>query len=213
MVPSFRILFYRLTFLPNFWRRAFTLSELLIAVAILGLIATFTIPKVLVSVRNTQDKAIAKETVATIHSVLFEGWQNGSINANTLDSDVLTVLQQKLNATSYCTSTCSTMASPAYPYGDTFDRNVFTFGSGATLTLWGVDGTARNWLLVFIDINGPIKGPNSMTTADGDIISLYYNKSNAPITAAGNFVNLQPGNFGADLEMGRDIVYKTLLGH
>jgi prepilin-type N-terminal cleavage/methylation domain-containing protein len=43
----------------------FTLAELLIALAILGVIATFTIPKVLQSQQDTKYKAIAKESVAT----------------------------------------------------------------------------------------------------------------------------------------------------
>lgn len=44
----------------------FTLAELLIALAILGVIATFTIPKVLQSQQNTAWKSAAKETAAMI---------------------------------------------------------------------------------------------------------------------------------------------------
>lgn len=44
----------------------FTLAELLIALAILGVVATFTIPKVLVAQQNQTSKAIAKEAAATI---------------------------------------------------------------------------------------------------------------------------------------------------
>ena len=46
--------------------KGFTLAELLIALAILGVIATFTIPKVLTSSTNGQMTAIAKEVAGMI---------------------------------------------------------------------------------------------------------------------------------------------------
>lgn len=52
---------------------AFTLSELLIALAILGLIATFTIPKVLQNVEANQKKAVFKECYASLSQVLQQG--------------------------------------------------------------------------------------------------------------------------------------------
>jgi prepilin-type N-terminal cleavage/methylation domain-containing protein len=53
--------------------KAFTLAELLIALGILGVIATFTIPKVLMAQQSGQKKAVAKEAAAMIsgaHTVL-----------------------------------------------------------------------------------------------------------------------------------------------
>ncbi len=46
--------------------QGFTLAELLIALAILGVIATFTIPKILTSSQNGQNTAIAKEAGSMI---------------------------------------------------------------------------------------------------------------------------------------------------
>jgi prepilin-type N-terminal cleavage/methylation domain-containing protein len=51
---------------PFFRAQGFTLTELLIALAILGLIATITIPKVIVNSGNTKLIAITKECAATI---------------------------------------------------------------------------------------------------------------------------------------------------
>lgn len=45
---------------------AFTIAELLIALAILGVLATFAIPKVLQSQQDSKWKSIAKEAAATI---------------------------------------------------------------------------------------------------------------------------------------------------
>lgn len=47
-------------------KKGFTLAELLIALAILGVIATFTIPKVLQSGTSGQNKAIAKEAASMV---------------------------------------------------------------------------------------------------------------------------------------------------
>jgi prepilin-type N-terminal cleavage/methylation domain-containing protein len=46
--------------------RGFTLAELLIALGILGVIATFTIPKILSAQQNNRYNAAAKEAAATI---------------------------------------------------------------------------------------------------------------------------------------------------
>ncbi|MBL8031855.1 MAG: prepilin-type N-terminal cleavage/methylation domain-containing protein [Candidatus Doudnabacteria bacterium] len=50
--------------------KGFTLAELLIALVILGVIATFTIPKVLYANQNTKYNAIAKEAMGTIRPSL-----------------------------------------------------------------------------------------------------------------------------------------------
>lgn len=58
----------------------FSLSELLIAMLIIGQIATFTIPKVLVSQQNSRYKAIAKEAMASVASAYqMYRLKNGSV--------------------------------------------------------------------------------------------------------------------------------------
>jgi prepilin-type N-terminal cleavage/methylation domain-containing protein len=48
------------------YHKAFTLAELLIALAVLGVIATFTLPKILLSQQNTQYNAAAKEAASMV---------------------------------------------------------------------------------------------------------------------------------------------------
>jgi prepilin-type N-terminal cleavage/methylation domain-containing protein len=64
--------------------KGFTLAELLIALAILGVIATFTIPKVLSSATSGQNTAIAKEAASMV-SGAFSSYQlsNSIVSATT----------------------------------------------------------------------------------------------------------------------------------
>lgn len=65
----------------------FTLAELLIALAILGVIATFTIPKVLNSQQSAQNISIAKESFATVSQACQNYKIENQATANTGWSD------------------------------------------------------------------------------------------------------------------------------
>jgi prepilin-type N-terminal cleavage/methylation domain-containing protein len=72
--------------LTNFIRRSkkgFTLAELLIALAILGVIATFTIPKILTSSANGQNTAIAKEAASMISAAYSTYTLNNTLTTGT----------------------------------------------------------------------------------------------------------------------------------
>lgn len=68
----------------------FTLAELLIALLILGTIATFTIPKLLVSQQNERYNALAKEAAGTVaqayQAYRFAGGVTTTMNAEALSS-------------------------------------------------------------------------------------------------------------------------------
>lgn len=66
----------------------FTLAELLIAMAILGVIATFAIPKVLNAQQSSKWNASGKEAAATISGAFTAYKLNGSLNAGTLATDL-----------------------------------------------------------------------------------------------------------------------------
>ena len=58
----------------------FTLAELLVAMVILGLIATFTLPKVLSGQADTKKKAVFRETIAALKKVMSYGLGSGEMN-------------------------------------------------------------------------------------------------------------------------------------
>lgn len=80
-------------------QRGFTLAELLIAVAILGEIATFTIPKIINAQQSGQKKAIFKETFSSISALAYQGMISGSVTNGTT---FWSYLKSNLNAIKYC---------------------------------------------------------------------------------------------------------------
>ena len=67
---------------------AFTLAELLIALAILGVIATFTIPKILDSGSSSEFNTKAKETAGMISEALQIHKLNGQLSSSTISADL-----------------------------------------------------------------------------------------------------------------------------
>lgn len=76
--------------------QGFTLSELLVSLAVLGLIAAFAVPKVLNAVGNSSTLAIAKETISTI-TTAYDGVKADSTVASVPSSTQAWRLVNKLN--------------------------------------------------------------------------------------------------------------------
>jgi prepilin-type N-terminal cleavage/methylation domain-containing protein len=70
-------------------QQGFTLAELLIALAILGVIATFTIPKILTSTGTAQFKAVAKETAGTLTTALQDYSVTNAVTTATQASTIM----------------------------------------------------------------------------------------------------------------------------
>lgn len=64
-------------------KNGFTLAELLIALAILGLIATFSIPKILNAQQQSQNQAVAKEAFSIISGAYSVYKANNTLSAST----------------------------------------------------------------------------------------------------------------------------------
>jgi prepilin-type N-terminal cleavage/methylation domain-containing protein len=65
------------------FNKGFTLAELLIALAILGVIATFTIPKILNASGNGQNTAIAKEAASMVSGAYSTYTLNNTLTTGT----------------------------------------------------------------------------------------------------------------------------------
>lgn len=135
-------------------KSGFTLSELLIALALLGLIAAFTIPKVLQSVDDRARKARFKEAIAAIHLACYDKFLLGEWEANRYNW-----LKAKLNPAQVCTDGlaegCVTSAHP----GGTGEQDELAFAFQTAWTLYGISKTVccdsfsepDGW---YLDING-----------------------------------------------------------
>ncbi len=99
---------YRLT---NKRALGFTLAELLSALAILGVIATFTIPKVLNATSNGQNIAIAKETATALSGAYQAYILNNGASSSTTIADITPYLNYVSVVTTPIDEACS--APPA----------------------------------------------------------------------------------------------------
>ncbi|MEB3287774.1 MAG: type II secretion system protein [Vampirovibrionales bacterium] len=131
----------------------FTLAELLIALVILGVIATFAIPKVLTSQNDAKRIAIFKESIAALNEAFYGGWMKGEVN----DANFGTYMLDHLNAVKLCNTNAVTQGCwpPASdPVAGQASQKGLILHNGAMVT--GLDdsdgGTGRDTLL--IDWNG-----------------------------------------------------------
>ncbi len=69
-------------------KTGFTLAELLISIAILGVIATFAIPKIMASSQNGQNVTKAKEAAAMLTGAYQRAQLDGIVTASTKPSDL-----------------------------------------------------------------------------------------------------------------------------
>ena len=154
----------------------FTLAELLIALAILGVIATFTIPKVLQSQQNSQWKSSAKEAVAML-SGAYQAYQSkNTLSASTLSSDLTPYMNYVRlvttgtidHVTGQSTLNCS----------DTANQQCIALHSGAIMDLptgnsFGV-GDASHYIFMFYDPDGRYSG-NTTGPGKSMVFDLHYN--------------------------------------
>jgi prepilin-type N-terminal cleavage/methylation domain-containing protein len=155
-------------------QKGFTLAELLIALSILGVIATFTIPKVLQSQQNGKYNTMAKEAIATISQAYQMYIHDHSLSTNTKVSDFIPYLnyiketsQQVDSILAWGTAHCG---SPP--------ERCLILHNGGVLHFWDSDtfgGTATtNAILFEFDPDGT---KNGQPDGSGHAIMffLYYN--------------------------------------
>lgn len=154
----------------------FTLAELLIALAILGVIATFTIPKVLNSSQSSEYNSKAKEAAAMVSHALQMHRRAGRLSATTTSHD----LTQYLNYIRVVTN--GELVDDVQTYGNiacSTLRPCIRLHNGGVLLAQETyfDGEAPNHFIVFnFDPDGHETIPGS-SGGPGKSVAflLYYN--------------------------------------
>jgi prepilin-type N-terminal cleavage/methylation domain-containing protein len=155
--------------------KGFTLAELLIALAILGEIATFTIPKILASQQSQKFKAIGKETAAMVTGAYSTYQYTVGATSSTKMADLTPYMNYTSLDTSslvdYVPTTTSKDCSSSAICYRLHSGAIFWFWPGA-LTFGGTSTTHA--LTFFVDPDGVYSG-NTSTPGKSAQFFLYYN--------------------------------------
>ncbi len=151
-----------MTFFSKNRAYGFTLAELLSALAILGVIATFTIPKVINATQSGQSKAMGKEVAATLAGAMSAYSLNNTPSASTSFSDLTPYLNYVSTDTSTLidalpgggSNSCSLANSPCLKL-----HNGGIIRYHATQTFGGTDSLRAFW--VHFDPDGTYGGSTS----------------------------------------------------
>lgn len=157
-------------------KTGFTLAELLIALAILGVIATFTIPKVLQSQQDSKFKSIAKEAIATAS----EAYQLYKLKGQVTSATTFGNLTQYMNYLAVDTSTQLDNYQGALPVAGSSCASMpcIRLHNGSTV-YWdpaeSFNGTATTNVITFmIDPDGKVTDGTANGPGHALLVLLYY---------------------------------------
>jgi len=181
-------------------KKGFTLSELLVSLAVLGLIAAFAVPKVLTSVGNSTLLANAKEAISTI-SGAYEALKadfNGMLPTTT-GLQMVTGIPSKMsfnqigNYTRGAAGTADTFVQAAAPAAAThavrFANNaIIAFNPADTFSNGGAVATRLGRVVFEVDPDGI--GPNKGFTVQLGYDGRVFVPGSVALTAPfNNYVN------------------------
>lgn len=146
---------------------AFSLAELLIALAILAVLATFTIPKILQNQQNEQYNSAAKEAIGTISQAFWNYKADGRLTANTTVSN----LMQYVNYVNY-TTVGTVDSTVAAPNSLSCASGCYRMHGGGTILAGGgaFTGTSALHCIMFWYDGGGISSPGRSV-----LFIVYYN--------------------------------------
>ena len=160
---------------PQNGSKGFTLAELLISLLILGLIATFTIPKIVTSSQNQQYSSEAREVMAMIAGAYHQVYAQGNLTVNTSPS----TLGQYMN---YVKIDSSAIVDQEYssPYGpsqncSSTDKCIFLHNGGTLILLdsfGGFGGTAST-NAIFFDFDPDGRVTDGTTDGPGKAVNSF----------------------------------------
>jgi hypothetical protein len=142
---------------------------MLVALAILGLIAGFVVPKVINGIENQQKRAILKEVISDLTSLCMTEWLQGSLKPSTSPYQLL---KEKFNCTQYADNARSAGLWIGAIDGGDGSRAGCLLPNGAVIIM----DTSANGINTFgVDWNGS-KGPNTnYIGVTGDRLLLRFN--------------------------------------
>jgi len=163
----------------------FTLAELLIALMILGEIATFTIPKILTTQQSQRFNAIVKEDLASLaaaHQLLYA---SGQLNSGLTSG----AFSQYLN---YVSIDTSSSIDDAYGYAGsqtcTASQPCAKLANGSIIMFpnctFGGTGANSNVVETFIDPDGRVTNGGGATT-DGKAVRAFVYYSGRTVSWSG----------------------------
>ncbi|MFN7309998.1 MAG: type II secretion system protein [Vampirovibrionales bacterium] len=178
--------------------QGFTLSELLVSLAVLGLIAAFAIPKVLTAVGESSSRAIGREAFGMITESYqaLRAKQNGNVSRATTAQNLIDQLNYATTAaTGNGTGTTNHIALQngaviAYAPSDNFDAGSTRGVIGFTIDPDGIAATSVSGpVTVYLGNDGRIWAANENYATGGTAVASPFNTSYAvsttttPVTA------------------------------
>lgn len=156
-------------------KHGFTLAELLVCLAILGLIAVFTIPKVLTTQRDSRYSAQAKEVASMISGAYDAYKQRYTPNSNTSGGDLTAFMNY---ASVDAVSTIDVFQTATTRLCDGVGYQCVRLHNGGML-LWassGFMGTATtNAIYFYYDPDGQVTDGTTNGPGKSVVFWLYYN--------------------------------------
>ena len=139
--------------------KGFTLAELLVALSVLGVMATFTIPKMLQNQENSKRKAIYRESIAAFHEAMYDGILNRTL---TRQVAVVNFFGQRLSTVKTCLTNAQTQGcfpQDYLPDNEETEGGVLLTSGMSIAGLDKVANTTNGYTGIIMDWNGP-NGPN-----------------------------------------------------
>jgi len=171
--------FFSFFSLTSSHRRAFTLSEVLITLGIIGVVAAMTIPTLMNDIQDTQYKTAYKKAYSTLSQALSQAntdnallESSGAYDVNILTDFVTIMSYMKVQKTCYDYLTIGGAANNSQCWnrdGEGYNSSAYKNGSPMLYDLVAVDASGMSWATyargynyaILVDTNG-MKPPNQM---------------------------------------------------
>ncbi len=107
-------------------KKAFTLTELLVSMAILGLIASLTLPHMFMSMDRAKKRAVFKEAYQALQDAVYASTMEGEANAS------WNIVNRRLNVSKICDTNARTQGCTSHQFGEAGEPGV-VLSTGVTV--------------------------------------------------------------------------------